>query len=222
MKKLTTQLGFTMIELLIVITILGILAVAVLSAINPIEQIRRARDTSSQSDAEQLLSAIDRYNAFQGFFPWQIDANDASTESLAIMTNDNHPVEVTAEAPTVVLDGESCPMVTRLSTGIEGLTGCAGAQELKESFVTRLTADSSARSLYVYNNGFAGASTYVCFVPQSGMFNEKATERCNNDGEAYGAGLPDDIDPSARAFICNPAIDRPGTGVTNVSMVCLP
>ena len=69
MKKLTTQLGFTMIELLIVITILGILAVAVLSAINPIEQIRRARDTSSQSDAEQLLSAIDRYNAFQGVFP---------------------------------------------------------------------------------------------------------------------------------------------------------
>ena len=53
MQKLKLQLGFTMIELLIVITILGILAVAVLSAINPIEQINRGRDTGRQSDAEQ-------------------------------------------------------------------------------------------------------------------------------------------------------------------------
>ena len=62
--------GFTLIELLIVITLLGILAVAVLSAINPIEQINRSRDTSSKSDAEQLINAIDRYYASKGYYPW--------------------------------------------------------------------------------------------------------------------------------------------------------
>ncbi|NIT03538.1 prepilin-type N-terminal cleavage/methylation domain-containing protein, partial [Candidatus Saccharibacteria bacterium] len=52
--------GFTMIELLIVIAVIGILAIAVLAAINPIEQINRGRDTGSRSDAEQLIGAIDR------------------------------------------------------------------------------------------------------------------------------------------------------------------
>ena len=78
------QSGFTMIELLVVIAILGILAVAVLSAINPIEQINRGRDTGSRSDAEQLLSAIDRYNAFNGYFPWVTSqaAQDAHVQIL--------------------------------------------------------------------------------------------------------------------------------------------
>ena len=53
-----------MIELLIVIAILGILAVAVLAAINPIDRLT-GRDTGTRSDAEQLLGAIDRFNAFQ-------------------------------------------------------------------------------------------------------------------------------------------------------------
>ena len=65
-SKVKSQMAFTMIELLIVIAILGILAVAVLAAINPIEQINRGRDTGSRSDAEQLLSAIDRFYAYKG------------------------------------------------------------------------------------------------------------------------------------------------------------
>jgi prepilin-type N-terminal cleavage/methylation domain-containing protein len=50
------RLGFTMIELLIVIAVLGILAVAVLAQLTS-EQINRGRDTGSRSDAEQLISA---------------------------------------------------------------------------------------------------------------------------------------------------------------------
>src|SRR5579872_4230016 len=68
--------GFTLIELLIVIAILGILATAVLSAINPVEQINRGRDTGTQSDAEQLISAIQRFNASNGYFPWLTGATD--------------------------------------------------------------------------------------------------------------------------------------------------
>src|SRR3989344_616073 len=71
-----TSRGFTLVELLIVIAILGILSTAVLSAINPVEQINRGRDTGTQSDAEQLLSAIQRFNANSGYFPWQEGASD--------------------------------------------------------------------------------------------------------------------------------------------------
>ncbi len=249
MKKIRQQLGFTMIELLIVITILGILAVAVLSAINPIEQINRGRDTGRQSDAEQLLSAIDRYNAFQGYFPWQIDANDPN---IAIMDATGYPVPVTETTPIVggvpeeptpniVLNGwgmfdwlvgdvfaqgTDCPILTRLSTGLEGVANCAGAQELKESF-TRRVASGAGRTLYLYNNGLQGASTYVCFVPQSGAFDTQAQERCADpaepeEGYIYGAGLPVDITDEAANFICNPTDTFEGAKEIAGAMVCLP
>ena len=69
LHRLIKQAGFTMIELLVVIAVLGILAAAVLSAINPIEQINKGRDTGHRSDAEQLLSAVDRYFALHELYP---------------------------------------------------------------------------------------------------------------------------------------------------------
>jgi len=253
MKKLKSQLGFTMIELLIVITILGILAVAVLSAINPIEQINRGRDTGSQSDTEQFLSSVDRYNAFQGYYPWQLDSDDTETSIMG----DNPvidgapglriidralgvPVQITLSQPCTELTSpvnafctaaEDCPIVDRLSSGDEIIdaTSCRGAQELKDSFITRLS-DTSTRSLYIYHSGDAGGSTYVCFVPQSGAFETAASDRCDNDLSApdplnwtYGAGLPEDVGDAARVFICDPATDRDGNGTDDdVPMVCLP
>ncbi len=243
MRKTSHQLGFTMIELLIVITILGILATAVLSAINPIEQINRGRDTGSQGDAEQLLSAIDRYNAFQGYFPWQTAADDGIT-SIGVMNVDGNlvPVPVTAETPFADLDdddddrgdatdyaeADDCAILDRLSTGNETVNAdCTGAQEIKNSFVSRLT-DTGTRTLYVYNNGDPGASTYVCFIPQSGAFKDKAIDRCANDTEAspvvYGVGLPEDVTGDALEYICSPDIDRADDddAADGSPMVCLP
>lgn len=178
------QAGFTMIELLIVIAILGILAVAVLSAINPIEQINRGRDTSSQSDAEQLLTAIDRYVAFQGFLPWQTEA-DAGTRTLAFGQFDAN-----------ITDGGTpdCPVTEKLGTATT--VGCVGTDELKVTFFNRILSDG-ANPLFIYRGAGMSDSTYVCFAPQSSAFLNQAIARCGDAGD----GLPADLQAEA-ATIC--------------------
>ncbi|MBP7876188.1 type II secretion system protein [Candidatus Woesebacteria bacterium] len=184
--------GFTMIELLIVITILGILATAVLSAINPLEQINRGRDTGTQSDAEQFINAIDRYNAFQGYYPW--------------VTSENAPFVIPTLQTLVSgwTDPANCYVFEKLSSSNN--TDCTGTNELKTSYTSRIT-NGTARNLFVYNHGNAGDSTYVCFKPQSQAFKEKAKNRCG----VGGISMPGDLVDVAAAlctagdeYICLP------------------
>jgi prepilin-type N-terminal cleavage/methylation domain-containing protein len=174
MKKFfkKSRVGFTMIELLIVIAVLGILAVAVLSAINPIEQINRGRDTGGRSDAEQLLGAIERFYTMRGFYPWQVDALDAA-QSLPWTRVD----EVADSTPII--------MLSKLS-GEAAAT--AGTAELKTSFVEKVSNVTAYQPapLFLYKGDADEDSVYVCFDADSGAFNADALARCT-------AGLPDDL-----------------------------
>jgi len=53
--------GFTLVELLIVIAIIGVLAVVVLVAINPVEQLAKTRDAGRISTVTQVGHAIQAY-----------------------------------------------------------------------------------------------------------------------------------------------------------------
>lgn len=196
------KLGFTMIELLIVIAVLGILAVAVLAAINPIEQINRGRDTGSRSDAEQLISAVDRFYASQGYYPWRTGATDVESDGSAPVGSGAAFVPV--DSGTQFTDGAES-VLDKLSTG--------GTAEIKTSFVTRVT-DTTYNTLQIFNRGQQGDSTYVCFVPKSGAFAEEAKTRCGGAGATFGESLPVDLSPVATT-VCV-ADDSPA------NMVCLP
>ena len=171
--------GFTMIELLIVIAVLGVLAVAVLSAINPIEQINRGRDTGSRSDAEQLLSAIDRFYTAQQYFPWMTGVDDS--------------VFALDWTPTTGTDGSA--VVDLLSVG----TG--GTEELKLSFGTRVK--TVKYELYLYHLEGSNYSTYVCFLPKSGSFKKEADDRCDT---ALPSDYPPSacVDSDILDYICLP------------------
>lgn len=203
------RLGFTMIELLIVIAVLGILAVAVLAAINPIEQINRGRDTGSRSDAEQLLSAIDRYYAGKGYYPWSDGASSLNTSTFGSGTD----ALITLDTAAITIGDDALPLLSNVSSG--------GSAEVKESFITRIT-DPGYNHLGIYNNGVTSSSTYVCFTPKSASFREEAWTRCSNDDHT---GLDGSIPTDFPADAC-PADGSCATAATAddavACQICLP
>ena len=58
--------GFTLVELLIVIAILGTLAVVVLIALNPVQQLARTRDAGRDSSVQQLAHAMEARGTILG------------------------------------------------------------------------------------------------------------------------------------------------------------
>jgi len=61
--------GFTLIEILIAVAIVGILASATLAAINPLEQIKKSNDARRKADLTEIQKALDMYYQDQGRYP---------------------------------------------------------------------------------------------------------------------------------------------------------
>ncbi len=62
--------GFTLVELLVVIAMLGILSAVLVMAINPLAQIQRGRDTQRKSNLASIQSALELYRHDFGNYPY--------------------------------------------------------------------------------------------------------------------------------------------------------
>src|SRR4030067_2886002 len=65
----TARFGFTLIEVLVVIAIVGILAAAVVIAINPLKRIAQAHDAQRKSNLGSIARALQVYYAEKLFYP---------------------------------------------------------------------------------------------------------------------------------------------------------
>jgi len=71
---LSVSKGFTLVELLIVIALLGALAIGLIGALDPFEQLKKGTDTGTRNSVSEIHSAIIRYYALKGYMPWCSDA----------------------------------------------------------------------------------------------------------------------------------------------------
>lgn len=65
LPKIKNTSGFTLVELLVVIAVLGVLAAGVLVAIDPFEQLQRGRDSGRRSAITELGRGAEKYNTSQ-------------------------------------------------------------------------------------------------------------------------------------------------------------
>lgn len=156
------NLGFTLVELLIVIGLLGAIALIVIAAINPIEQANRSRDTRFKSDGAQLISAIDRFFAARSEFPW-VTVSKAAGGSV---TNDDSYGFLTASDEGVGICGATCAANGYLIS----------TDELKPEFKNRdfISATAVDKQLLIGKAQGTSESVYACFIPLSKSIRDKA------------------------------------------------
>ena len=157
--------AFTLIELLIVISIIGILAVAVLIALDPVEQVNRANDVKLVSGSGEIRGAVNRYFAAKEYFPWCTAVNCS-----------------TYRAPCVVAGTQ-----TAFATG-----GTCAAAVLAELIASGdLKAGVTIDSRLGLDQESGGATFQIYYVPYSKSDKVKYTLTAGTNGiyMAPGAGL---------------------------------
>ena len=74
------QQGFTIVELLIVIVVIGILAALVITTFTGIQQ--QARDTERQTDINAIHSQLEAYYAQNGYYPGDAEITVGNLQGL--------------------------------------------------------------------------------------------------------------------------------------------
>lgn len=185
--------GFTLVELLIVLALMGVVALIVLAAINPLEQANRVRDAKFKDDTAELLAAIDRYYSAKGEFPWVTYG--------AVSSNDSAFGFVVAGAAGVGICGTSC--------GVDG--ALITSQEIKAEMRTRdfVSATTVEKQIMVGKAQATSSAAYGCYIPQSKNIRDSAIAR----GKVYTISTSDGTRASTTS--CN-------TIWANTCYVCVP
>jgi len=192
------DVGFTLVELLIVIALIAILSVAVLATINPIEQTNKARDAKFKNDTAEVLGALERFYASQNEYPWNQVGTTVAT---------GIPVVATSSDP---------------GFGVLDAGGTAGVlvtnSELKSSFMGKESFAATPRPedmMYVYHNG--SDSNYVCFHPKA-LANRQGSKKA--DLKCINLTTNSLTDQSPTCVVPEPFVYTVGASIATV--VCVP
>lgn len=123
------QSGFTIVELLIVIVIIGILATLVIVTFSGVQQ--RARDSERKTDINAVAGQLEAFYASKGYYPPKVDFENATFRA------DNE-----IRIDTKAFADPSTPATTTFTAGVAGGTNTA-----KVYYYEALNTDNTACTL---------------------------------------------------------------------------
>ena len=91
-SEIKLKTGFTLVELLIVIAVIGILAGGIIAIVNPADQFKRARDANRKADLSQIQKSLEVYYQDREAYPlssadYKIEGLDWGSSWLPYMGN---------------------------------------------------------------------------------------------------------------------------------------
>lgn len=181
MRKITLHKGFTLVELLIVIALLGALAIGLIGALDPFEQLKKGTDTGTRDLVNQVQTAVLRYNATTNKMPWA----DWDTANID---------------PTALSDGFfTAPIQALMDSG-----------EMKTNFNDiYANAKSKVFLTYLYPSTTQSLTVRVCYMPDSKSFQVDPNTKYAQSGELFdptgtatGAGACKSAGGSANCYWC--------------------
>lgn len=167
--------GFTLVELLVVIAVLGILAAVVLVAIDPLEQVARGRDAGRISTVAQLGRSMQAYNTATQKFP-------TASSSWQTTLMDSGEIKQVA---SVEVASPNCTPATGREGNICYSTSGTGLNATAVIWTTLESKSSRSRALQSAGGAACGDTTDVIAVWSS--YHGKAGIVCGSSASAPNA-----------------------------------
>ncbi len=142
------KFGFTLVELLIVIALLGALAVGLLAALDPFEQLKKGTDTGVRNTVSEIQGAFIRYYALKNQMPWCADDECITYKDAGVVTTE----KVAA---------------VKVSELVETIQAVVDTGELKTDFVT--LAGGALTKITIFGEN-ADPTIQVCYKPNAKAF----------------------------------------------------
>ena len=141
------QKGFTIVELLIVIVVIGILAALVITTFTGIQQ--KARDTERETDIKALYGQVEAYYAQNGKYPTLANMNDTTWRGTNMKGLDN---EATRDPKNTSYNLVQTPAANVYAYNVLASDGTACDNSTKDCAQYTLTATLEAGGTFAKTN----------------------------------------------------------------------
>ena len=171
--KIKFRSGFTLIEILVVVALMGALFIGILASIDPLEQLKKGTDTSRRNSTAEIYNGMVRYYSVKGSFPWAADLTSA-VASAGNMTD----------------------------TGTGYITQTLSAGELKPEFITLAKSNLAKIYLTSTADALGNRQNLaVCFLPDSKSFRLDLNSKYGING-AYSSGCLSETANGTACYWC--------------------